>query len=606
MKERVIRFLLTYALFVAIFVLQRPIFIAYYHDLYAGIGFIDVLSVVWHGLPLDCSLAGYLAAIPGLLSIVSVWTAAHSLRIARIIYFAIAALIMSATFIVDLALYGFWGFRLDATPVFYFFTSPADAMASVGAGFIMLGIFFTILYAAVIWFLLTLVERVPLRMPRKRIKTTATMTLLTAALFIPIRGSFTTSTMNLSVAYFSANQRLNHAAINPLFSFMYSALHQTDFDKQYRYMPPEKADRLFAELIERPAANDTVPQLFTTERPNVIMIILESFSVHLMPSFGGENIAPNLDRFGKEGILFTNFYSNSFRTDRALTSIISGYPAQPSTSIMKFTEKIERLPSLSKTMKNAGYDIAYYYGGDANFTNMRAYLVSAGFERIVCDKDFPLSERTGKWGAHDHLVFEKLLADLRTEKTNRPILRILQTSSSHEPFDVPFHKFNDKAANAFAYTDQCLGSFVEELRRSPMWKNTVVVLVPDHQGCYPPNLDNPVERHHIPLVIIGGAVKKPLRIDTYASQIDIAATLLCQLGLPHDDFTFSKNILNPASPHFGYFTEPSLFGMITDKNALVFNCDANAIVIDEGKQKSANLEYGKAFLQKLYDDLAKR
>ena len=513
---------------------------------------------------------------------------------------------MSATFIVDLALYGFWGFRLDATPVFYFFTSPADAMASVGAGFIMLGIFFTILYAAVIWFLLTLVERVPLRMPRKRIKTTAVMTLLTAALFIPIRGSFTTSTMNLSVAYFSANQRLNHAAINPLFSFMYSALHQTDFDKQYRYMPPEKADRLFAELIERPAANDTVPQLFTTERPNVIMIILESFSVHLMPSFGGENIAPNLDRFGKEGILFTNFYSNSFRTDRALTSIISGYPAQPSTSIMKFTEKIERLPSLSKTMKNAGYDIAYYYGGDANFTNMRAYLVSAGFERIVCDKDFPLSERTGKWGAHDHLVFEKLLADLRTEKTNRPLLRILQTSSSHEPFDVPFHKFNDKAANAFAYTDQCLGSFVEELRRSPMWKNTVVVLVPDHQGCYPPNLDNPVERHHIPLVIIGGAVKKPLRIDTYASQIDIAATLLCQLGLPHDDFTFSKNILNPASPHFGYFTEPSLFGMITDKNALVFNCDANAIVIDEGKQKSANLEYGKAFLQKLYDDLAKR
>ena len=146
MKERVIRFLLTYALFVAIFVLQRLIFIAYYHDLYAGIGFTDVLSVVWHGLPLDCSLAGYLTAIPGLLSIVSVWTAAHSLRIARIIYFAIAALIMSATFIVDLALYGFWGFRLDATPVFYFFTSPADAMASVGAGFIMLGIFFTILY----------------------------------------------------------------------------------------------------------------------------------------------------------------------------------------------------------------------------------------------------------------------------------------------------------------------------------------------------------------------------------------------------------------------------------------------------------------------------
>ena len=92
----------------------------------------------------------------------------------------------------------------------------------------------------------------------------------------------------------------------------------------------------------------------------------------------------------------------------------------------------------------------------------------------------------------------------------------------------------------------------------------------------------------------------------YASQIDIAATLLSQLGLPHDEFTFSKDILNPSSPHFGYFTRPNYFGMVTPENQLVYNLDANTVQLDEGTEKGANLEKGKAFLQKLYDDLAKR
>ena len=94
-------------------------------------------------------------------------------------------------------------------------------------------------------------------------------------------------------------------------------------------------------------------------------------------------------------------------------------------------------------------------------------------------------------------------------------------------------------------------------------ENTLFVLVPDHQGAYPYPIENPLDGQTIPLILIGGAIKQPLVVDTYASQIDIAATLLAQLGLPHDEFTFSKNIMNPASPHFAYFTRPNYFGMIT-------------------------------------------
>lgn len=611
MKKRIIQFLTTYFLFVLLFVLQKPIFMAYYHDLYNNASFGDYFKVMWHGLPLDLSLAGYLTAIPGVLLIASAWTASPLLRRIRQIYFGLTAFIMACIFIIDLGLYDFWGFRLDATPIFYFFSSPKDALASVSFWFILSGILAILIYAALlygIFYMVLIRERKPLKIPYLRLNVSLTLLLLTAALFIPIRGGFTVSTMNLSKVYFSQDQRMNHAAINPAFSFMYSATHQTNFDKQYRFMDPKVADELFAEMTDKPvAATDSIPQLLNTRRPNIIFIILESFSTHLMETFGGHpNVAVNMDRFAKEGVLFSNFYANSFRTDRGLASIISAYPGQPSTSIMKYPEKTDKLPSIPRSLRNAGYDLAYYYGGDADFTNMRSYLVSSGIEKIVCDKDFPLSERTSKWGAHDHVLFQRLIKDIKEEKQQEPFLKVVQTSSSHEPFDVPFHRLDDKGLNAFAYADSCVGDFVKQYRELPLWENTVFVLVPDHQGVYPHPIENPLDGQTIPLILIGGAIKEPRVIDTYASQIDIAATLLSQLGLPHDEFTFSKDIMNAASPHFGYFTRPNFFGMVTPENQLVYNLEANAVQLDEGTEKGANLEKGKAFLQKLYDDLAKR
>lgn len=610
MKQRLYRFLLIYVVFVAIFAIQHPIFMGCYHSLYAHAPLMDYLAVAWHGLRLDMSMAGYMTALPAIALIASAWTGEKATRLFAHIYAAVAAVIISVSFVVDLCLYDFWGFRLDATPVFYFLTSPADAMASVSGWFVAGGLLAACAYGALIYWI---VDRVlsrpltPLRSLRQKVVSASVSTLLAAVLFIPIRGGFTTSTMNLSTAYFSQDQRLNHAAINPLFSFMHSVAHQTDFASQYRFMDDAEATKLMAGLTDRPVADAySVPRLFNTRRPNVIFVILESFSCHLLPSMGGDDVAPYLDSLCGEGVTFTNFWGNSFRTDRGLVSIISGYPAQPSTSIMKFTEKVENLPSIPKAMKREGYDLAYYYGGDANFTNMLAYLVSAGFDKVVSDKDFPLSERTGKWGAHDHLVFDRLLADLKDERCDKPMLRIIQTSSSHEPFEVPYSKFDDKIKNAFAYTDNCLRTFIGELRKLPVWSNTVVVLVPDHQGAYPRHLDDPLARHRIPLVMVGGAVSGHRLVNVPASQIDIAATLLYQLGIDHREFSFSKNILNPASPHFAYFTEPSLFGMITDGNQLVYNLDGDKVMVDQGEAKGANLKPGQAFLQKLYDDLDKR
>lgn len=583
---------------------------AYYYTLYNKVSWTDWFSVIGHGLPLDLSLAGYLTILPGLLLIASAWTDSRILQLIRRIYFTIISILLSCIFISDLGLYGYWGFRLDTTPLFYFFSSPKDALASVSLWVVAGGILAMAVYAALLYFVFSWIlvnEKRPLKIPYRRLSVSGVLLLATGLLFIPIRGGFSVSTMNLGRVFFSADQRLNHAAINPAFSLLDSFSRQADFDKQYRFMPAEEADILFSELTDKPVT-DSIPRLFNTERPNIIMIILESFSSHLMETLGGEpGIAVNMDEFAKEGILFTHFYANSFRTDRGLVSIISGYPAQPTTSIMKYTRKTQSLPSIPASLKKAGYDLQYYYGGDADFTNMRSYLVSTGIEKIVSQNDFPVSERLSKWGVHDHILFHRILTDLKTEPQQEPFFKILQTSSSHEPFEVPYSKLSNAKLNAFAYTDSCAGDFVRQLKETPLWKNSVVLFVPDHLGVYPESIDHlSPERYTIPLILTGGAVKEPQRITAYGSQIDIAAILLAQLGLPHDDFTFSKNILNPSSPHFAFFTFPNIFGMVTADNEVVFNCESNTVAMDEGTHQGENLNKGKAYLQKLYDDLAKR
>ena len=579
----------------------------YYHELYKGIHLYEYFTVMLHGLKLDASVAGYLTILPGLFLIVSLWVKPKFMTGIERIYFAFISVAISIIFVSDLGLYHAWGFRLDATPLLYI-RYPKDAMASVNWPIVLAGVISIILISIFLYFVF---EKLIVQENKKRNTTTAkiptavTLLLLTGILVIPIRGGFDVSTMNTGEVYFSNNMELNHAAINPVFSLVESLTLEQHFDKQYRFMDAVQAKKQFAELVDKPASKD-IPSLFRVEHPNVVFVVLESFMSKDLESLGGlPGIAVRMNGLCKEGVIFTNFYANSFRTDRGLVSIFSGYPGQPTTSIMKYTRKCQSLPSIPKTLKKAGYNLEYYYGGDVDFTNMRSYLVSMGIDKIISDKDFLLKDRMNKWGVPDHLVFNWIISDLARDQ-KEPFMKIILTLSSHEPFEVPFHKLKNPYLNSVAYTDSCLGQFIDRFRQTRYWKNSIVVLVPDHAMRYPENLDiRSRERHQIPLLIIGGAVKTPMIIDAYASQIDIATTLLSQLNLPHEDFRFSKNILNPASPHFGYFTYANGFGLLTPQNQYIFDCESKTTFMNAG-HKDENKKKAEAFLQTLYDDMEKR
>lgn len=634
--KQIIWFVKTYATFVVLFILQKPLFLI----LEKGSAtqpvdniFAELPAVIWHGLPLDLSMAGYLSVIPGLLSIAVVWLKRDLVKPIMNIYFIIASLFITCSFLLNASLYPYWKYPLDSTPLFYFFTSPADAIASISIWQVILSIVILIVLTIGVWF--TLRMRGEKRQQysrysygygglgsgkrnrfddfdRHRGRTSIILLLLTGLLFLPIRGGITVSTMNTGQAYYSQNAYLNHSAVNPLFSLMESITHQEDFASQYRFMKDKEADKIFATMTSTSDEN-TYPLLneatFKKGTPDILIVIMESFASDIMPSMGSyKDVAVCLDSIAQQSILFTRFYANSFRTDRGMVSILSGYPAQPTTSIMRYPRKTSQLPSIARNLaKYKNYKTTYYYGGDADFCNMRSYLVSQGYQHIISDANFPIEDKLSKWGVPDHILAARMMKDIKAQQNEkRPMLRILQTSSSHEPFEVPYHRLKDKRLNAFAYTDSVMGAIVREYRKLPRWKNTLIVFVPDHVGGYKENLnDHDRIRYQIPLILAGGAISRPMKVGIIGSQHDIAATLLGQLGVEHREFTFSKNMMSDATPKFAFFAVNDAFGIVSEENSLIYDNRAKRIVYDKG-EKGFNLKRGQAYLQKLYDDLAKK
>lgn len=606
MIKAVLKFIVSYLAFVALFVVEKPLFMAVYHRLYTDSSFADILAVIWHGLPVDLAVAAYCTVVPGIIIAVMLASGSRVPRIAERIYYMIISVVLAAAAVLNLVLYGYWDFPLDATPVFYFFSSPAAAFASVTGLQIAGGFLGLAAVSGVLYFFFRFsamgIHVQPLSDSRKRSAGVLAMTVLTAALFIPIRGGITVSTMNPSRAYFSTDYKLNHAAMNPAFSFLYSVTHQNNFSAQFRFMEPDRADNLFRAMTHTASAQDT---LLTTQRPDIWIVIAESFSSHLMPSLGGEDVASRLDSIARSGLLFTNFYASSFRTDRALPAILSAFPGQPNTSVMKFVSKTENLPSMPLEFRKAGYDTEYYYGGDINFTNMLAFLKNSGFEKIVRDSDFPLSQRASKWGAPDSYLFDKVIADISGDTTSTPKFRVVQTSSSHEPFKVPYRsRFANERLNAFAYADSCIGAFVDTLAASPRWNNTLVVIVPDHFGVYPENLEDNRLRHSIPLIMTGGALRMRGTNATVGVQTDIAATLMDACGLDHSRFVYSKNLLDSLAPHYAFYTTPSAMGFVTATDTVDYSLDSDKPLVLDGPDAQSSLENAKAYLQKLYDNLS--
>ena len=608
MKKRIAYISLYFFTVLLIFILQKPLFMLYNGSIEKGFGFADYMQVMVHGASLDAATAGYLTAFPFLLVLISIWFRKFPLKKILYGYYILAAALISIIFVVDMALYTFWGFKLDAS-VFLYIDSPKEALASVSVGFILLRVLAILLLIALnSWVLLKITPSV-LTATRKRIAGTAGMLLLGGVLFIIIRGGVTESTSNIGQVYFSNEPFLNHSAVNPDFSLLSSMGKSQDFASEFNFFDEEKRAALFDGLYPT-TDGDSIIQVLNTKRPNILIILMEGFGGAFVEPLGGlPDVTPHFNRLSKEGIFFTNCYANSFRTDRGTVCTFSGYLGLPTASVMKIPAKSRTLPAIAEGLSKAGYKTDFLYGGDINFTNMKSYLLSTGYQRLTANTDFSLAEQTSNaWGVNDDITFEYLYNQLRNRKEEGPWHTAFLTLSSHEPFEVPYHRLEDKIPNAFAYTDECLGKFVDRLIQTPAWKHLLVICLPDHGFYYPREGSNAMPRfYHIPLLWLGGAVKQPMQVDKIMNQTDLAATLLGQLGLEHTAFTFSRNVLGSDYKYpFAFYSFNNGFSFRDSTGVTVFDNNSGSILFDEPEADESRLDKGKAILQTVYDDLGNR
>jgi phosphoglycerol transferase MdoB-like AlkP superfamily enzyme len=412
--------------------------------------------------------------------------------------------------------------------------------------------------------------------------------------------------MNVSRVYFSERMYLNHAAENPCFSIVASLERSNKHLEQYRFMNDQEAHLLVSDMLKNASTPNAAPSLLHTSTPNIIIILLESFGAGVVEQLGGiPNVTPHLNELSKEGLFFKNLYAGSFRTDRGLTCALSGYPAQPTMSIIKYPTKSQTLKSIPSILKDHGYHTSFLYGGDLNFAYIKSYLVSQGVVDLTQQTDFPLKERYDNWGAPDHITFDRLFQQVADAQ--EPFCKIFLTLSSHEPFEVPFDKFEDPYLNSVAYTDHWLGDFVNRMKQLPQWDNTLIVLLPDHAMKYPTEMryDSP-ERHHIFSLWIGGAVRQSVAVDQICGQTDVAATLLNQLEIECSELPFSRDILQPTYEAFAFYTFPNGFGLVSPQGFVVYDCNSEQLSLSEGAKADSLLQKGKAYLQNLYNDIGKR
>ena len=611
MKKRVISFLFYILFWLLFFISSRLFFLFFHYNEFFKNSLSEILSTFRHGLSLDISATAYFLALPFLAAIPALFLNGGWFKIFMRWYSYLFIIFSSIIVVSDAALYSYWGFRMDYTPLLYLKT-PAEAMASVSTLKALSFIVCMIGWSAIFIFIYRkFVDRRfenadKLRLP---LAWTPVVLILAGSLIIPVRGGFGVAPINAGSVYFSKKMFLNHCAINVVWNVGASLFGQNSRKNPYEFGDLKTAKTVVDSLVVSKAISQ---KIVSVEKPNIFIIVLESFSGYLVGPLGGDaEVTPNLNRYANEGILFTNFYASGTRTDKALPAILNGYPAQPAHSIIKEPVKTQSLPALVKIFESYGYNTSFWYGGEINFANFNSYLIGTGFSEIVSKENFSSKFYNSKWGVHDHIFFGALEDSMKNVK--QPFFRVALTLSSHEPFDVPMEtvfKGNDitsKYRNSVYYADKSLGAFLDWAKTTPWWKNTLFIMVADH--CSRNFSDIPAGSPYvfrIPMIWTGGALEgRGMKIDKKGSQVDIATTLLNQLGFK-GDFPFSKDLLADDSKSFAFYTYNEGFGFVTDSSAVQYDHKAGKIVSREGKNPAFAETAGRAFLQVLFDDFLKR
>lgn len=613
MRARLL-FLARYLLFwTALFLSARVLFLAYEHDRAAALDAATLLGTMLHGARMDVAAAAYLTILPLLLIALSV---ALGARVGPMIsaYTVLVIVIVAGLVTTDLELFRAWGFRLDATPLQFIHTPREMAASAEAAPLWRLVIILLALIAVWMFAYRRLIAPTLRRLAPGRAVELAPLLVATTGLVIAMRGGVQWTPLNESTVAFSRDDFANQAARNVGWNFFQSLVGR-DYETQnpYTAVPADTARVRVARLLAA-ARGGSPRELLRVRRPNVILIIWESLTSKVVGRQGGvPGVTPHLDSLSQEGIWFDDIYATGDRSAKGLVGILSGFPALPHVQVMNRPEKAAHLPMLSRDLARAGWSTSFYYGGELEFANIKAYLLHGAFDHLIGKQDFPRRDWNSKWGAHDHVVLQRALADARAAR--RPFFTTIFTLSSHEPFEVPMAPVfpgaspERKFLNAHAYADRSIGAFIAAAKREPWWDSTLVVIVADHGHVLPRRAEDEGaaawDQFHIPMLWLGGALAVRDTVITRAgSQIDLAPTVLAQMGMRPEAgaYRWGNDLLVDGGAPFTYFSYRDGFALAEPRGRVLYDALGPRVIARSGTGTEDEIRDGLSFLRLAYQD----
>jgi phosphoglycerol transferase MdoB-like AlkP superfamily enzyme len=363
-----------------------------------------------------------------------------------------------------------------------------------------------------------------------------------------IRSTLDHRPVNPSTVALSSDPLVNDLALNSTYTVLY-AIGETRHEPEggFRYA---KLDDSTAIDVVRASMGVAAERFISVRLPtlheqgsvnsgraqkNLVIIVEESLGAEFVGALGGLDLTPNLDKLSSEGIWFNNLYATGTRSVRGLEAIVAGFTPTPARSVVKLGKSQRDFFTLAQLLGKFGYESSFIYGGEAQFDNMRRFFMNNGFDRVVDEKDYENPEFVGSWGVSDEDLFDKAHAEF-SAAGDRPFFGLVFTSSNHSPFEFPdgrielYDEQKNTVNNAVKYADYALGRFIGQAQDSNYWENTVFLIVADHNSRVYGSEVVPIERFHVPALILGGSIS-PATYEPVASQIDLPPTLLSLIGI---------------------------------------------------------------------------
>lgn len=564
------------------------------------LSFADAAGVCWRGfVEHDLMVAAMLLAVPWLVGLLALRKSGLRLRAWLTPYYILMGIAVAAIIVADAVMYEYWQFKLGMVVLSYA-ASPEGATNSVSLSYIIIRVSAFLLLA--LWTIIPCILMTPKTLPTGNSERLWMRNISIIWLFLIVSGVLWMRQGDVYTTKPHPTQLADHAAVNPVYAFASSVRLTDNYAGRYDFLSEEDRADLFKGLYPEPA-DDIQDTLLNRQRPDILVVFLEGFGSRFVEELGGiPDVAPGMSRLIPEGIFWENYYSNSFRTDRGTVSAFSGWLSYTDLGLMKQTEFHSSLPSLARSLGREGYETGYIYGGAMTNMGKRQFLEDVAFQNLYDDTAFSADEKSGCWGVNDSVALQKACQLISRWEDGHHFL-VAQTLSSHEPWDVPYHRLEDEKLNAFAYTDYSVACMMDSLRQLPQWDNLLVIIIPDHGFLYKQSYKDP-GFFRAPMLWTGGAIREPRKMSVLMNQSDIAATLLSQMGIRHDEYPWSRNVLSQTYTYpFVYCNYPAGILFADSTGTSIYDINGDAVMMEQPADDGLRIMRAKAILQTSYDGL---